>query len=210
MAVADLTCNTDPGDGTPPGRRRATAPGAAAPRAAIRAGRSGRRGFSVAEGLVASAVLAIAVVGIAGPLTAASQHARVARERTGGLIAARQLMEEISAHPLCNGAPTPLGPTLPAENSRAKYDTVGDYNGDHDTTATVQTLDGSAVAAAGTKAVVYTRDVSVEFKTWDSAAGTFRPSANVTDFAVATVTVTTPHKEVVRVSRLFCRETTIR
>jgi Tfp pilus assembly protein PilV len=206
MAVADLTCNTDRGTRPQPSRheRRAHAPGARS-----RAGRPRGRGFSVAEGLIASAVLAIAVVGVAGPLIAASEHARVARERTGGLAAARQLMEEISAHPLCNGTPTSLGPTLPAENTRAKYDTVGDYQGYHDTTATVTTLDGSATVS-GSQAVTYVRDVTVEYKTWDATTGTFSASANVTDFAVATVAVTTPHKQVVRVSRLFCKETTVR
>lgn len=206
--MAAPTCNTDPGGPRRrpgrPRRRRAHAPGAA-PRAHHR-----HRGFSVAEGLVASAVLAIAVVGIAGPLISASENSRVARQRTGALVAARQLMEEIAAHPLCNGAPTPLGPTLPAENTRAKYDTVGDYHGYHDTTATVTTLDGSATAINTPQPVVYTRDVTVEYKTWDATTGTFSPSANVTDFAVATVAVATPRGEVVRVSRLFCKQTTVR
>jgi type II secretory pathway pseudopilin PulG len=169
-----------------------------------------RRGFSVAEGLVASAVLAIAVVGVAGPLIAASENARIARQRTGALVAARQLMEEIAAHPLCNGAPTPLGPTLPAESTRDKYDTVGDYQGYHDTTSTVTTLDGSATAVTGPQPVTYTRDVTVQYQTWDSSTGTFSPSANVTDFAIATVAVTTPRGEVLRVTRLFCRATTVR
>jgi hypothetical protein len=156
--------------------------------------------------LIASAVLAIAVVGVAGPLVASSEHARVARERAGALAAARQLMEEIASHPLCNGAPTPLGPTLPAESDRSKYDTVGDYHGYRDTTADLKAFDGTtAVASPQPSAGAYARAVTVEYRT-----PAFDPSATVTDFAVVTVTVTTARRDVVRVSRLFCKQKAVR
>ena len=156
-----------------------------------------RPGFSVVEGMVASAVLAIAVIGVAGPLVASSEHASVARERGGALTVARQLMEQIAAHPLRNGAPTPLGPTLPYEDTPAKYDTIGDFNGYLDTPA-------APTAATGNDAT-YTRSVTVEYRT-----ASFDPSANVTDFALVTVTVVTPRKETLRVARLFCNQKAIR
>jgi hypothetical protein len=160
-----------------------------------------RPGFSVVEGLVASAVLAIAVIGIAGPLAASSEHASVARERAGAVTLARQLMEQIAALPVCNGAPTPLGPTLPYEDSPARYDTVGDFNGYQDNPV-LSPSGPSASAAAG---ATYTRTVAVEYRT-----ATFDPSPNVTDFALVTVTVTSPRKEVLRVSRLFCKQKAVR
>jgi Tfp pilus assembly protein PilV len=163
--------------------------------------RTRRPGFSVVEGLVASAVLAIAVIGIAGPLAASSEHASVARERNGAVALARQLMEQIAAHPLCNGAPTTLGPTLPYEDTPARYDTVGDFNGYQDNPVLSQ--DGSTAAAAA--GATYTRTVAVEYRT-----ATFDPSPNVTDFAVVTVTVASPRKDVLRVTRLFCKQKAVR
>jgi len=156
-----------------------------------------RPAFSVVEALVASAVLAIAVIGVAGPLTASSEHASVARERGGALTLARQLMEQIAAHPLRNGAPTPLGPTLPYEDSPAKYDTIGDFNGYLDTPAPPQATTGNNAT--------YTRSVTVEYRT-----ASFDPSPNVTDFALVTVTVVTPRKETLRVARLFCNQKAVR
>jgi type II secretory pathway pseudopilin PulG len=158
-----------------------------------------RPGFSVVEALVASAVLAIAVVGVAGPLAASSQHASVARERGGAVALARQLMEQVASHPLTNGAPTPLGPTLPYEDSPAKYDTIGDFHGYQDFPAASEITPGTAPKAT------YTRSVTVAYTT-----STFDPSVNVTDFALVTVTVTTPRKETLRVSRLFCKEKAVR
>jgi type II secretory pathway pseudopilin PulG len=158
-----------------------------------------RPGFSVLEGLVASAVLAIAVVGVAGPLAASSQHASVARERGGALALARQLMEQIAAHPLVNGAPTPLGPQLPYEDSPAKYDTVGDFHGYQDYPAASQATPGARADAT------YARSVSVEYRT-----ASFDPSPTASDFALVTVTVTTPRKETLRVSRLFCKHKAVR
>lgn len=162
--------------------------------------RTRRPGFSVVEGLVASAVLAIAVIGIAGPLAASSEHASVARERNGAVALARQLMEQIASHPLCNGAPTTLGPTLPYEDGPAKYDTVGDFHGYQDNPVLSQ--NGSATAATG---ATYTRTVTVEYRT-----PTFDPTPNVSDFAVVTVTVTSPRKDVLRVARLFCKQKAVR
>jgi hypothetical protein len=171
------------------------------PRAAARGGR--RSGFGVIEGLAASAVLAIAVVAVAGPLVASTEHARVTRERGGSLVLARQLMEEIASRPLCNGSPTPLGPEQ-TENSRSKYDSVDDYHGYRDSTRELKTVGGTAVSAGAT-APQYNREVTVQYRT-----AQFEPSTDVTDFAVVTVKVTSPQGEAVRVSRLFCKHRMVR
>jgi hypothetical protein len=145
--------------------------------------------------------LAIAVVGVAGPLVASSGHASVARERGGALTLARQLMEEIAARPLCNGAPTALGPQLPGEDNPSKYDTIGDFHGYQDSPSQFET----SASGTGQGRAVYRRSVSVEYRT-----AAFDPSATVTDFALVTVTVTTPRSEVLRVSRLFCNQKAVR
>ena len=164
-----------------------------------------RAGFSVIEGLAASAVLAIAVVGVAGPLVASTEHARVTRERGGALVLARQLMEEIASRPLCNGAPTPLGPELPLENQRAKYDSADDYHGYRDSSRELKGLEEDTVDAGTARSVSYAREVTVEYRTPQ-----FEPSADVTDHAVVTVKVTSPRGESVRISRLFCKHRMVR
>ncbi|HEY7115474.1 MAG TPA: hypothetical protein VH475_02745 [Tepidisphaeraceae bacterium] len=156
--------------------------------------------FSVVEGLIASTVLAIAVVGIAGPLGAASQQARIVRERGAALSLARELLEEIAAKPLCDaGGACHLGPeTGSGETDRSKYDSADDYNGYADSTKELWNLSHQRVAFDPT--VIYTRKVAVEYRA--SANGA---AASSGDFALVTVTVTTPHKETVKVARLLCK-----
>ncbi len=160
-----------------------------------------RRGsaFSIAEAMVASTVLAIAVVGIAGPLGAASEQAKVLNERGTALVLARELMEEIAAKPLLDGGTTcHLGPES-GETDRSKYDSADDYNGYYDSTTSLNNLSGQSVGfAAG---ALYSRDVTVQYRT--TLSGT---SAASGDFGFVTVSVTTPHKQVVTLSRLLCKE----
>jgi type II secretory pathway pseudopilin PulG len=157
-----------------------------------------RAAFTIAEAMVASTVLAIAVVGIAGPLGAASEQARILNERGTALTLARELMEEIAAKPLCDGGTTcHLGPES-GETDRSKYDSADDYNTYHDTTATLNNLSGQSEGFDPN--VIYTRDVTVEYRT--SPSGT---SAGSGDYGLVTVSVTTPHNQVVKLSRLLCK-----
>lgn len=160
-----------------------------------------RRAFSALEGLMASTVLAIAVVGIAGPLGAASEQAKLVKERGTALTLARQLLEEISSKPLCDGGTTcSLGPeTSAGETSRAKYDSADDYHRYHDTTAAMYTIGGTLIPFDAN--AVYKRDVTVEYRA--SMAGA---SATSGDFGLITVSVTTPHNQVIKVSRLKCKQ----
>lgn len=160
---------------------------------------SRRRGFSIAEAMMASMVLAIAVVGVCGPLSAASEQSQVMRERSTALLLARQLMEEIAAKPLLDGGlACRLGPES-GESSRGKYDSADDYNGYTDSTSAFKTLDGQTVqfGAVGT----FTRQVAVEYRATPSGS-----ASAAGDFGLVTVTVTTPHKQDIKVSRLLTKQ----
>jgi hypothetical protein len=159
-----------------------------------------RGGFSVAEGLIASTILAIAVVGIAGPLGAASEQGKLLRERATALVLARELMEEIAAKPLLDGGTSCHQGPESGETSRALYDSADDYHNYHDATSELRDLSGHALGFSGDG--YFNRDVTVTYRTTPAGADTTSG-----DFGVATVTVTTPHKLTVKITRLLCKET---
>jgi hypothetical protein len=148
--------------------------------------------------MMASVLLAIAVVGIAGPLGAASTQSRLGQERGAAIGLARELMEEIAAKPLVDGTTSKgLGPeTAQGESDRSKYDAANDYNGYTDSTTALTNLSGGVVAFS--PSAVYTRSVSVQFRASPNGA-----AVGSGDYGVVTVTVTTPHKQSVKVSRLL-------
>ena len=159
-----------------------------------------RPAFSVIEALMASVVLAIAVVGVAGPLAASGEQAQMVRERGAALTLARQLLEEIASKPLCDGGTTcRLGPeTSTGETSRDKFDSADDYHGYTDKTDHLSTLAGQTVFFAAGKA--YTRAVTVEYRA--TLAGNATTSG---DFGLVTVNVTTPQNQTITISRLFTK-----
>ncbi len=148
---------------------------------------------------MATTLLAIAVVGIAGPLGAASEQSRMGDERGAALILARELMEEIVAKPLCDGGTTcHLGPES-SETDRSKFDSADDYHLYHDTTKELKNLSKDTLAFP--TGAVYTRDVTVEYRTSPSGS-----SASAGDFGLISVSVTTPHKQVVQIWRLMTKQ----
>jgi hypothetical protein len=149
--------------------------------------------------MMASTLLAIAVVGIAGPLGAACEQSRMGDERGAALVLARELMEEIVAKPLCDGGSTcHLGPES-GETDRSKFDSADDYHLYHDTTTELKDLANQTLAYPASQ--VYSRDVTVEYRT--SLNGS---STTAGDFGLVTVKVTTPHKQVVQIWRLMTRQ----
>jgi len=160
-----------------------------------------RRGFTLAEALIASVVLALAVVAVSGAIVA-SQNQTVVQETSGiALALARELMEEICSRPLTLPDNTP-GWAGHVTN-RSLYDTVDDYNGYTDTVNTAVARDSSSssfgtfssalppatVISSGTVPTptgqLYTRIVSVSYPTT-----VFSASDASGDFAIVTVTVT--------------------
>jgi Tfp pilus assembly protein PilV len=164
-----------------------------------------RGGFTLAEGLIASVVLAFAAAGISASLGASYQQNESVEQMATSVALARELMEEISAKPFDdpNGT-SALGPET-GETSRALFDNVDDYHGYTDTTdstseRTITSFAGTAVSVGNGQ--VYTRSVAVEYRTTPSGS-----AATSGDFALVTVTVTPPAGKQLVVSRMFARTT---
>jgi prepilin-type N-terminal cleavage/methylation domain-containing protein len=160
------------------------------------------RGFTLAECLMASVVLAAAVVGIAGSLSASYQQSAVHGDAATALDLARELMEEVAAKPFDppSGAANAAG--WPTVTDRTLYDTIGDYNGYEDNAGSLVMFNGSAVDASN--GGTFARRVTVENTVPTGLAGT------ASDFAVVTVTVRTGHDDVVTLTQVCTRATVVR
>ncbi len=161
-----------------------------------------RRGFTLVESLIASVVLAVAVVGIAGTLAASYQQAKDQVSISESTSLARQLMEEISAKPFAVAAGDTNFPGYSAANTgRTNYDDVSDYHGYTDVSTSLRTLGGQtyAVGTAGP----YTRSVTV---TTNGAVPSGHTAA-ADDFRLITVTVTRPSGPPAVIAKIFTRAT---
>ena len=169
---------------------------------ALRALRAG--GFTLAESLIASVVLAIAIVAIAGTLAASYQQNNVRGNTTTALTLAQQLMEEIAAKPIDPPDGTVNKPGWPqGQTDRRQYDTIDDYHGYADFSSTIQAADGSTMNLSDGES--YQRSVSVQ-------SGALPPGLTgpPEDFYMVTVTVKMPHNQSSSVSQLFTRVTRFR
>ncbi|MEA2708341.1 MAG: hypothetical protein QOF78_942 [Phycisphaerales bacterium] len=161
-------------------------------------------GYTLAESLIASVVLAIAIVGIAGTLAASYQQNTVRGNTTTALNLAQQLMEEIAAKPL----ELPVGQTnqpgwAQGQTDRRQYDTINDYHGYADLSGTIQSADGGTINLSDGGS--YQRSVSVQ-----SGAVPAGLTGPANDFVMVTVTVKMPHQQTTSVSQLFTRVTRYR
>ena len=148
---------------------------------------------------MASTLLAIAVIGIALPLSAAHQNAALVRDQNTALLLARQLMEEIASKPLADKSDTGrLGPEA-GESARPQFDSADDYDTYQDDTR--QMKDSSGAFLPFSPGVYFTRHVSVEYR--NSPAG-----APVTtgDYALVTVRVRSQSGQEVKVARLMAKQ----
>jgi Tfp pilus assembly protein PilV len=160
-----------------------------------------RAGYTLAESLIASVVLAASVVGIAGTLAASYQQNTVRGNTTTALNLAQQLMEEIAAKPveLASGLTNKPGWSN-GQTDRRQYDTIDDYDGYTDFSGSVQSANGTTLdlSNGGT----YQRTVSVT-----SGAVPSGLTGPASDFLLVTVTVSMPHNQSTSVSQLFTRVT---
>ena len=154
------------------------------------------RGFTLAETLMAATMLVAVVAAIAAPISASCKQGEAMRDATTAASLARQLLDEIVAKPFLDPQTytATLGPDSD-ENGRAAFDDISDYHGYTDTTQSLQEVDGTAVNWGG--GPVYTRSVSVEFRTAPDSA-----PATTGNFALVTVTVSTADGQSVKVQRL--------
>ena len=138
------------------------------------------RGITLIESMIASVVLAIAVVGIAGGLNAASAQ-RLAMNEDGALqLLASSLLEEIVGKPF-SGPSSGNQPGYGGGSSdRSCYDEIADYSGYSETRAT--TINGQTIDLGD--GATYLRGVTIEYRSTPSGANTSNG-----EFAMITVTV---------------------
>jgi Tfp pilus assembly protein PilV len=164
------------------------------------------RGFTLAEGMLAVVVLAMAAGAMMGPLSASYQQTRTMTQSTTAISMAQQLLDEILSKPFVD--PTDLTTTSGPEADepgRASFDNIDDYHGYHDTTDTtaanaIKTASGQTVAWNSNE--TYSRAVTTEYRATPDG-----PAVAVGDYLVVSVKVTMPHGHQVTVQRLACRYT---
>ncbi|HEX8521792.1 MAG TPA: hypothetical protein VF669_06005 [Tepidisphaeraceae bacterium] len=165
--------------------------------------RRGRcRGFSLVEALMASVVLAAAVIGIGATLGATYKQTTVTEESGIALDLGRSLMEEVSAKPFEITSGTNAA-GWPSVTNRTLYDTIDDFNGYTDTSDSIKTWNNSTVDVGNGK--TYTRTVTVT-----SNAKPPGLTGNSSDFYLVMVTVTAPTGEQYSISQLCTRTTVVR
>jgi Tfp pilus assembly protein PilV len=137
-----------------------------------RGGRSRARAFTLAEALIASVVLSVAVVGVSGVLASASGNSRRMNDDAAAQLLARSLMEEVVARPFAPPLVNDQAGWAQGNKNRATYDNVADYNGYTDSTKSgatnpAKTLGGATIDLGDTGA--FTRTVAFEYR--NSPAG---------------------------------------
>jgi prepilin-type N-terminal cleavage/methylation domain-containing protein len=146
-----------------------------------------RGGFTLLEGLVASVILAILVLGVVSVVTAAYQQSQSVRATATSVTLARQLSDEIVSKPFNSGDTLGAG----SMTSRSQFTGISNYNGYSDNSTGMPLLEGGTLDVTGED--TYTRSVSV---TVGAAPSNFSASTN---FAIVTVNVTAPDGEVVSI-----------
>ena len=156
-----------------------------------------RSGFTLIESLIATVVLAIAVVGIAGAVGASFKQTSALDNDSAAISVARALVEEVASKPYA--ASVASSKASAGNFDRSTYTSVADYHGYHDTspftTLGGQTLD---VGSGYSRSVTYTVPASVTVGSTTTA---------LNDFGRITVTVTSPSGRDVTVSRLISNVT---
>jgi hypothetical protein len=154
--------------------------------------------------MIASVVLAAAVIGIAWTLSASYQQSAVRGNKTTALSLAQELMEEISAKPMdAPSGTTDQGGWSAGYTNRKDYDTIDDYSGYSDVSSALPMNDGNTIDAGDGGA--YTRTVTVT-----SSARPTGLTGPPSDFMLVTVTVAMPHQQSMSISQLFTRATVYR
>jgi prepilin-type N-terminal cleavage/methylation domain-containing protein len=145
----------------------------------------GSRGFTLAEALIASVILAIAVVGISTTLMASARQTQQLGAMSTSQGLARELLEEVTSRSFTT-QPAAGYPVQHDATKRSQYDDLGDYDGYTDnTTAGIKTLQGDLVSL--NDGATYTRSVSV---TYGACPGACSESPQPQDCCTVTITVT--------------------
>ena len=151
------------------------------------------RGFTLAEALVASVFLAVAVVGVAGTLSASSQNMEQLGQYANCQALAKELCEEVASKSFT------VQPNLGYSagiTSRTNYDDMPDYDGYTDNSTTgIKTLQGTLIDFGDS--ANYTRKAAFEYRT--TPGGSKVASGN---FGMITITVTSSNGASVTLQRM--------
>jgi len=152
-----------------------------------------RAGFTLLEGLIASVVLAILVLGVVGSVSTSYQQSQSVRATSTSVTLARQLVDEIVSKPFDSTDALGTGGT------RSTFTNVSAYDNYSDTSDSLPLLAGGTIDATG--ADQYTRQTSVIVGAQPSNDATSPTS----DFAIVTVNVTGPDGEVISIPEFVAR-----
>jgi prepilin-type N-terminal cleavage/methylation domain-containing protein len=126
--------------------------------------RRGRRGFTLLEALLASAILAMVVSAMVMPFAAGAQNDRASACQALAVTLAQDLMEEVLSRPLDDpdGAARTPGPDVGETiGNRATFDNVDDYDGYVEPAGTVRPV--QQTKAADPLAAMLSRSVKVQY-----------------------------------------------
>ncbi len=146
-----------------------------------------RGAFTLVEGLIATVVLAIGVVGIATMVSSAAAQASVVRQEAIALSLARELSELTAGVPFASG---PQAGFTGGNADPASYDDIHDFTGFTD----IFVVPGTGLSFV--RAVDVTAD-----------AGAY---SDVTDTRVVTISITPPRGRAVQLSRFVTTADTTR
>jgi type II secretory pathway pseudopilin PulG len=153
-------------------------------------GKKRRGGFTLLEGLVASVILVMLVIGVAAALSASYQQSQSVNTSSAAVTLARQLVDEIAAKPF---VPTDA---LGTGGTRSTFTNVSAYNAYSDGTGAVNPLpllEGGTLDVTGSQS--YSRSASVTV----GAKPSIDTASPTTDFGIVTVTVTAPDGQIVQI-----------
>jgi hypothetical protein len=152
------------------------------------------------EGLIASIVLAILVLGVCSTLGTSYQQAEIVRNNATGIMLDRQLADEITSKPLADPSTgsTALGPGT-GMTTRNTFTHVTNYAQYSDTSTAMPLLEGGSLNVTG--ADVYSRSVNVVV----GAKPSIDTASPATDFAIVTVTATGPDGQSIAIPKFVAR-----
>jgi type II secretory pathway pseudopilin PulG len=162
---------------------------------------AGRRGgFTLAEALMASTILAIVSASAALPFSAGVQQANAAARLEQAVAVGQALMEELLTRPVLDptGRVATLGPES-GETSRDKFDNIDDYNGYTEQTSGLRDYKNQTVTDASLTGLW--RDVSVQYVTFAN-----QQASDTNSYAKIIVRVWDGNAPLVTLTRLTARE----
>jgi prepilin-type N-terminal cleavage/methylation domain-containing protein len=165
-------------------------------------------GFTLAESLVASVVLALAVVGVSGALVASQRQTDMQEDSAVAVSLARELIERVAAKPLELSDGTTGLAGWPGVTNASLYDTAGDFDGYHDVVTSPVwrnrnvsvSFTTAAPPAAQSGQPQYARTVSVTYPT-----SLFGTAINAGDVAIVKISVQGPSGGAVTLSRVVSK-----